>query len=106
MGTPEQEVAEEIHRRQVQGQAAAQLTQPLLKRGWRIAYVGWAAPILPVIGFFFLIILSIVALIHGVLAIVKGNTSGGLRLVLAAWLGSTGVGLLWMGVYALISSLF
>ncbi|TCK48920.1 hypothetical protein C8F00_1302 [Xanthomonas vasicola] len=42
MGTPEHEVAEEIHRQQVQGQAAAQLTQPLLKRGWRIAYVGWA----------------------------------------------------------------
>ncbi|WXF84246.1 hypothetical protein WDV90_04500 [Xanthomonas translucens pv. undulosa] len=78
MGTPEHEVAEEIHRRQVQGQAAAQLTRPLLSRGWRIAYVGWAAPILPVIGFFFLVVLSIVALIHGVLAIVKGNTSGGL----------------------------
>ncbi|MGQ5273474.1 hypothetical protein [Xanthomonas arboricola] len=106
MGAPKHEVAEEIHRQQVQAQAAAQLTQPLIKRGWRIAYVGWAAPILPVIGFIFLVVLSIVALIHGVLAIVKGNTSGGLRLVLAAWLGSTGVGLLWMGVYALLSSLF
>ncbi|WP_205392196.1 hypothetical protein [Xanthomonas hydrangeae] len=106
MSTPDGEIGNEVRKREIQEQAAAELTQPLLKRGWRIAYVGWAAPILPVIGFFFLIVLSIVAILHGVLATTKGNTSGGLRLVLAAWIGSTGIGLLWMGVYALLSSLF
>ena len=78
----------------------------LVNRGWRIAHIGWAAPIVPVIGFVGLIVLSIVAIIHGILAATKGNTSAGLRLILAAWLGSTVVGLLWMGVYALLSSIF
>lgn len=81
-------------------------TGELVNRGWRIAYIGWVAPILPVIGFVGLIVLSIVAILHGVLAATKGNTSAGLRLILAAWLGSTVVGLLWMGIYALLASIF
>lgn len=81
-------------------------TGALVNRGWLIAYIGWVAPIVPVIGFVGLIVLSIVAILHGVLAATKGNTSGGLRLILAAWLGSTAVGLLWMGLYALLASIF
>jgi len=64
-------------------------TGELVNRGWRIAYIGWVAPIVPVIGFVGLIVLSIVAILHGVLAATKGKTSAGLRLILAAWLGST-----------------
>ena len=81
-------------------------TSELVNRGWRIAYIGWVAPIVPVIGFVGLIVLSVVAILHGVLAATKGNTSAGLRLILAAWLGSTAVGLLWMSLYALLASIF
>ena len=102
MSVSPQDVSDELHRRSIQSSAAKIETAPLLKNGWRIVFFGWAAPILPVIGIPFLGLFAFVGIVIGIVALVKGNTGGGLKLALIAWLGSAVVGGIWFLLYSLM----
>jgi hypothetical protein len=83
----------------------AQDTANLLKYGWRCVLVGWALPIIPVIGMLLLAIVAVIGQVIGVIAMVRGNASGGLKLLLVAMFGSIAVGLGWALVYAVVAAL-
>lgn len=80
-------------------QPAIQDTANLLKYGWRCVLVGWALPIIPIVGMFLLAIASVLGQTIGIIAIVRGNASGGLKLLLVAMFGSMAVALCWVLVY-------
>jgi hypothetical protein len=98
-------VQAEIDRRRVADQAAAHLTRGNLALGWKLVIAGWLMPIIPILGFFLMIPAAIAGGILGIVAAHKGNLSGGSKLMFTAWLGTALVGVLWVGIYALIASL-
>lgn len=80
-------------------QPVDQDTATLLKYGWRCVFVGWALPIIPFIGMFLLGMFALVGEVIGVIAMVRGNASGGLKLLLVGMFGSIAVLLGWGIVY-------
>ncbi len=96
------EVAAEVNRRQVAKLAAEQDTAPLLRWGWIMLFIGWVAPIIPIMGWIAFWICCAIAVIIGVVTLVKGNTGGGLKLALVGWLASVVIGFLWVGIYATV----
>lgn len=84
----------------------AQDTANLLKYGWRCVFVGWALPIIPIVGMFLLAIASVLGQTIGIIAMVRGNASGGLKLLLVGMFGSMAVVLCWVLVYGGVAALF
>ena len=94
----------EIKRRELAARAAQEVTRPTSSRGWMFVFVAWAMPIIPFLGYVLMFGLAVVGFIHGILVWSKGNASGGIKLMLAAWFGTGGVFLVWLLIYGLVAA--
>ena len=85
--------------------AAAKLqTGPLIRKGWTAIFIGWLLPAIPVIGLIGFPIAFCGGGLAGIIAASRGNTSGGVILILAAWAGTLVVGVLWVFIYMLFGA--
>lgn len=88
MNTNEQNLTDMVKDKQLDVEAAKRLTAPLLKKGWMLVFGGWALGLIPVIGMLGWAIAFIGGIAVGIVAMTRGNSSGGLILLLTAWFGT------------------
>ena len=69
-------------------------TAPLLRKGWMLVLAGWGIGLIPLLGIAGWIMAFACGIIIGIVVMTRGNTSGGLILVLSAWLGTIPIALI------------
>ena len=88
METSNQELTEKVRNKQLDIEAAKRATAPLMKKGWMLVFGGWAFGLVPVIGALGWAIAFFGGIAIGIVAMTRGNSSGGLILLLTAWFGT------------------
>lgn len=88
MSTNDQDLTTMVKNKQLEIEAAKRATAPLLKKGWMMVFGGWAFGLVPVIGMLGWAIAFIGGIAVGIVAMTRGNSSGGLILLLVAWFGT------------------
>ena len=88
MSTNESNLTEKVRDKQLDIEAAKRATAPLLKKGWMLVFGGWALGLIPVLGMAGWAIAFIGGIATGIVAMTRGNSSGGLILLLTAWFGT------------------
>ena len=102
MNQHEQAIAEQVRQREIAIEAAKRQTAPLLRTGWILVTIGWLVPIIPVIGMIGFPIAFMSAMVAGGIAASRGNSSGGLLLMLTGVIGTGVVGALWILIYTVL----
>ena len=100
MSTHNQDLNEKVREKHLDIEAAKLATAPLLKTGWMLVFGGWALGLIPVIGVLGWATAFFGGIVVGIIAITRGNATGGLLLAVTAWLGTAIVALveifIWM----------
>ena len=79
--------------------AAKMQTAPLMRTGWTVVIVGWALPVIPIIGMAGFVISAFAGIIFGIIVASRGNTTGGILLILAGIFATWIVALVWFLIY-------
>lgn len=95
-------IDDKVRDRQMDIEAAKQVTAPLLKKGWMTVFGGWALGLVPVLGILGWIVAFVGGVAIGIVAITRGNTSGGVVLAAVAWLGTAVVGCIEVFLWAIL----
>ena len=89
----EQALEHIIRGKQLHLEASKITTAPLLKKGWMLVFCGWGIGLVPILGVLGWVLAFACAIIIGIIVITRGNTGGGLTLLLVGWLGTIPVAL-------------
>ncbi len=86
MSDQEQSLDRIVREKQLNLEASKITTAPLLRKGWVLVFTGWGIGLVPILGVLGWVLATGCALILGIIVISRGNTSGGLTLLLVGWL--------------------
>lgn len=101
MDARERIIAGRVEDQSLSIEAAKRQTAPLLRKGWIGVLIGWALPVIPLIGLAGFPIAFFSGVIAGIVAMARGNVGGGLTLALVACFGSPLMAMLWVFLYLL-----
>lgn len=89
----EQALEHIIRGKQLNLEASKITTAPLLKKGWILVLCGWGVGLVPILGVLGWVFATACAIIISIIVMTRGNTGGGLTLLLVGWLGTIPVAL-------------
>ena len=104
MNQHEHAINQQVQEREIAIEAAKRQTAPLIRTGWIVVIVGWLLPIIPLIGMIGFPISILSAFIAGGIAASRGNSSGGVFLMLGGVFGTMLVWLFWILIYFLLGA--
>ncbi len=104
MNQQEHAINQQVLEREIAITAAKRQTAPLIRNGWIFVIVGWLLPIIPVLGIIGFPVSVISAFTAGVIAVSRGNSTGGIFLILGGFFGTLLVWLFWILIYFLLGA--
>ena len=91
MNEQQQSLERIVREKQLNLEASRITTAPLLRKGWMLVLLGWGISLIPILGVLGWVMAPACAIIVGILVVSRGNSGGGLTLLLGAWLGTVPV---------------